>query len=311
MLICFFYLNYYFLIPKFYFKKKYSVYALLTIVCFFITMFLPGLLFNVSARPQQLPPPMERNVTDRSKPPPPRPPNGFGPGIFPGENILFANFRQHIFLFLAAFFFSLLLRIRERWLQAEKEKLRAELSYLRAQVNPHFLFNTLNSIYSLAINKSDDTATAVVKLSEMMRYVLHDAVHHSVSLQKELNYIRDFIALQELRFGKNVPVSFEVTGDPEGLQIAPLLLITFVENAFKYGVNAEEDMLIKVSVDIREAVLRLNVFNKKVKVQHRESSGFGIGNAKNRLELLYPKKYNLSIMETSRNFTVSLTMNLQ
>ena len=131
-----------------------------------------------------------------------------------------------------------MLKINSRLKLAEKEKVNAELSYLKAQINPHFLFNTLNSIYSLAIEKSDYTATAVVKLSSMMRYVITDASHKFVPLEKEINYISNYIELQKLRIDSSIKLMYTVTGDISDKKIAPLVLISFIENAFKYGVNA-------------------------------------------------------------------------
>lgn len=294
LLILFFYFNYYVLVPRLYSKTKYFQFTLIVLACFIITMLLPGLM-----------PGGEHGMR-----PPPRYPDAFPRP--PAPNRFFFNVRQHVFLFLASFFFSLMLRIRERLHQAEEEKLQSELSYLKAQVNPHFLFNTLNSIYALAIEKSDDTATAVVKLSGMMRYVLSDAVHDFVPLEKEINYIQDFVELQELRFGKNMPIQFRVNGIKEGRRIAPLILITFVENAFKYGVNAEAEMFIDVEINIEADTLRMKVYNKKVKVQQQmeTSNRVGIENTRNRLRLLYPSTHELIISETVEDYTVLLTLTL-
>ncbi|MBX2921120.1 MAG: histidine kinase [Chitinophagaceae bacterium] len=294
LLILFFYCNYYILVPRLYSKGKYFQFTAIIILCFFITMALPGLM-----------PGMEHEM--RSSPQ--------HPGRFPrppAPNRLFFNVRQHIFLFLASFFFSLMLRLREKLRQTEEEKLQSELSYLKAQVNPHFLFNTLNSIYALAIEKSDDTATAVVKLSGMMRYVLSDAVNDFVPLEKEISYLQDFVELQELRFGSDIPVRFTVNGVADGKRIAPLILITFVENAFKYGVNAEAEMLIDIEINIENNMLRMKVYNKKVKIQQQteNSNRLGIQNTKNRLALLYPGKHDLIINETEKDYTVLLTLTL-
>ncbi|MBN8857781.1 MAG: sensor histidine kinase [Sphingobacteriales bacterium] len=298
-LILFFYLNYYFLIPRFYFPEKYVQYFLIVILCFIAISAIPQLFFR---------PPMEL-----------RPPPGFSPGRepFPRREMPggggWGMLRQNIFLFLAIFFFSLLLRISNRWRAVEKEKTGSELSYLKAQINPHFLFNTLNSIYALAIEKSDDTATAIVKLSAMMRYVLADAGNDYVPLEKEISYINDYVELQELRFGKAVPLELSVTGSPAGLKIAPLLLITFVENAFKYGLNAEDDAFIRIAIYIEDAMLKMQVYNRIVKVQQGMADGHGVGisNTKSRLDLLYPSRHELHIKNTGKDFTVLLTLNLQ
>lgn len=303
LLIVFFYFNYYFLIPRFYFPKKYFLYFLLILTCFFVIHSLPQLLaFHnepFTPRPDHLMP-------ERPIPPPNRPMMRKPQGEW-------FNLRQNIFLFLAIFFFSLVLRISNRWRESEKEKLDRELSYLKAQINPHFLFNTLNSIYSLAINKSDETATAIVKLSGMMRYVLSDATQEYVSLVKEINYLQDYIELQELRFGNAMHLDFFVEGDFAGKKIAPLLLIAFVENAFKYGVNAEEDTHIYISVLVKDYILTMKVYNHKVKtnVMDKDQHGVGIENTKNRLRLLYPSKHTLEIKNTAKDFDVLLTLNLQ
>ncbi|MFT3702590.1 MAG: sensor histidine kinase [Agriterribacter sp.] len=307
LLLLFFYFNYYFLIPRYYFSEKYFIYFAIIIVCFFSISFLPQLLMagnpgNSHEAPhftenRPHPSPMPPFMEDRPHPPP------FG-GWHSGT--------QNIALFLALFFLSLMLRISDRWRKAEKEKTERELSYLKAQINPHFLFNTLNSIYSLAVNKSDETASAVVKLSGMMRYVLTDATHDFVPLQKEIDYIKDYIELQELRFGTAVPITFSVTGTAIGYKIAPLMLITFVENAFKYGLNAEDDSLIKISIDINDRILTVMVYNKKVRVQPDPLNrhGVGISNTKARLALLYPARYELTITNTDKDFTILLTLNI-
>lgn len=304
LLIVFFYLNYYFLIPRVYFSKKYFLYFLLILLCFFIIHSLPQML---SVHNQPFAPRPDNLMPDRFMPPPQNKPMMRKPQ---GE---WFSLRQNIFLFLAIFFFSLVLRISYRWREVEKEKSDRELSYLKAQINPHFLFNTLNSIYALAINKSDETATAIVKLSGMMRYVLSDAAQEYVSLGKEINYLQDYIELQELRFGKAIHLDFFVEGDFAGKKIAPLLLIAFVENAFKYGVNAEEDTQIHISIIVKNEILTMKVYNHKVKtnVIDIDKHGVGIENTKNRLRLLYPAKHTLEIKNTAKDFDVLLTLNLQ
>jgi LytS/YehU family sensor histidine kinase len=220
---------------------------------------------------------------------------------------------HNFFLVFAVLFFSLLLRIASQWRRSEKEKLNAELSYLKAQINPHFLFNTLNSIYALAIEKSDNTATAVAKLSGMMRYVISDAAKRFVPLDKELAYIKDYIELQRIRFGDTIQLYFDINGTANGKQIAPLILISFIENAFKYGVNAEEDSVIGIHMNIEENKLNMRVYNHKVNVQmaHEGKTGTGIANTKTRLDLLYPARHLLTISENEKEFSVSLTLILQ
>jgi LytS/YehU family sensor histidine kinase len=290
-MIVFFYVNLYVLIPKFYFKRKYIHFYVIVFVCFLSVTLIPYLLIQVH----------------------PNPPGALGPPPPPeGKSIIF-EFGHNFFSFFVIIFVSLTVKISDRWMQSERERLNAELSYLKAQINPHFLFNTLNSIYSLAIEKSDATATAVVKLSGMMRYVVSEAHHDLVPLEKEISYIQNYIALQRIRFGDAIRLSFTVAGDTHGRKIAPLILIPFVENAFKHGVNAEENSEIKIMIDIKGTILYLEVHNNKVSVVKTEDmqSGVGIENTRNRLKLSYPDNHVLSIHENENDFVVSLMLNLK
>ncbi|WP_133159402.1 sensor histidine kinase [Solitalea longa] len=311
--LTFFYLNFLYLIPNYYFKKQYITYFSSIIFCFLIVVLLPDSLIHKRPEVDHKPPAPAEFREPRSGKPEPDFDFKNDPGPMQGPRPSHFSFQlsQNLFLFLSALFLSLAIRINNRLRQTEQLRLNAELSYLKAQINPHFLFNTLNSIYSLAIIKSDLTPTAVVKLSGMMRYVISEADHQFVSLEKEINYIKDFIDLQRLRFDDSVTITFNVTGDITGWQIAPLILIAFIENAFKHGINAEESSLIKIDISIENDQLQFLVFNNKVTVDRaEESGGLGIENTKNRLHLLYPAKHNLVITDTPNSFSVSLTLNL-
>jgi sensor histidine kinase YesM len=287
LLIEFFYLHFFILIPRFYFQKRYRYYIFLLIICFII-MIVASQLIQLTVEPFHT-----------------------GPGGPPGLFDLF-EVSYDLFLFLVVTFISLTIRVNERWQQTEQEKTDAELSFLKAQINPHFLFNTLNSIYSLAIQKSDETAAAVVKLSDMMRYVTGEAHHDFVPLAKENHYIHNYIDLQKIRLDGTVQLQYQVIGDPSGKQIAPLLLIPFVENAFKHGVNPEEDSKIDIDIYITTETLTLQVYNKKVQVQQQQEakSGLGIENTRHRLQLLYPNLHELMIEETEKDFSVLLHIQL-
>ncbi|NUO03603.1 MAG: histidine kinase, partial [Saprospiraceae bacterium] len=214
LLVLFFYLNFLVLIPKLYFKKRYFVFAGAMLVCLIAITFIP---------PYFIPHQFSKNM--------PMPPE-----LGQGKLLLF-ELGHNFFGFLVALFVSMTMSINNKWKQVQEEKLATELSYLKAQINPHFLFNTLNSIYAMAIEKSDHTATAVVKLSGMMRYVITEAHDDYVALEKEIDYLGDYVELQKMRLENTVEVVYEVNGPVSGKQIAPLVLIPFVENAFKYGVN--------------------------------------------------------------------------
>lgn len=281
LLIGIFYSNYYFLIPRFYIRKQWIVFIAANVAAFALVTFFPNVLV-----PQE----------------------GPGPGGQPPT--FFMDLSHHFFLFLVVVFLSLALVFNDRWKQTEKEKLYAELAYLKAQVNPHFLFNTLNGIYALALEKSDQTPEAIARLATMMRYVLYEAEKERVPLEKEIGYIRDYIHLQEMRFDDALSLDFTCTGDPTGQRIAPLVLIPFIENAFKHGVNAEENSHIRIRLEIHPGRLYLEVYNHKVTTRGEPGSGgLGIENTRQRLEHLYPGRYNLDIRNAAGDFHV--LMNLQ
>ena len=254
VILLFFYFNYFILIPKYYFARKYLAFFLISLACFTLIVLVPNMLIGFKGGPPKegyewpannpMPMPSDRhpremqhspmeqademNRQDNNRPYPPDrpqspyPPPGMQAGDIPQPHhqavsrSILLDVGHQVFLFLAVFFFSLILRITDRWRQTEKEKLNAELSYLKAQINPHFLFNILNTIYSLAVEKSDQTGTAVVKLSQMMRYVISDAGHQLVPLSREIDYLHNYIELQKMRFGDQLPLSFTVTGQANG-----------------------------------------------------------------------------------------------
>ena len=312
-LIAFFYLSFYYIIPRFYFNKKYLPFFLLLIASFLVVTLLPSLLTGHFPFAHNSPPhpPLEHQPPPSFGPMPAATPLHREPPQEPNSNFIFV-ISHDIFLFFLVFFFSLNLNISSRYRKMQQEKADAELSYLKAQINPHFLFNTLNSIYALAIKKSDDAPAAIVKVSEMMRYVLYEADKDFVPLKKEMNYITNYIRLQEMRFKKSVSVSYETTGTPEGKKIAPLLLITFIENAFKYGVNPESESLISIVIAVNKNDLKMEVHNQKFFRSNAtmEAGGIGIENARKRLDLLYGAGYSLLIKDNAEDFFVSLKMNL-
>jgi sensor histidine kinase YesM len=208
---------------------------------------------------------------------------------------------------------GLYLRLRERVQKAEMEKRLAELSYLKAQINPHFLFNTFNNLYALAVKESaSKTADGMLKLSDMMRYIVSEASAELVMLQREIDYINDFIALQRLRINDEVKVTFTVNGVADNLQISPLILMPFIENAFKHGVNPDEKSEIEIRIDIEDNSISLHIKNRKVAVQQDQNGklGFGIQNTKNRLDLVYPGRYTLEMDDHKDWYTVHLHIHL-
>jgi LytS/YehU family sensor histidine kinase len=242
----------------------------------------------------------------------PRPPFVEPHRPFTLATFVFDEFRRHLFLFFTAVFFSLLLRTREHLSEVKEEKVKAELSHLKSQINPHFLFNTLNSIYVLSIKKDDRASAAIINLSGLMRYVIKDANDYKIPLQKEIEYIRNYIELQRARLGGTTQIRFVCSGDPDNKEISPLLLITYIENAFKYGVNPDEDdCLVEVKIHILDTRLRMFAFNKKVPLaKNTDSTGIGIANTAERLHLLYPGKHNIEIKENDKTYSVTLSLEL-
>ncbi len=206
---------------------------------------------------------------------------------------------------------SIGIKLYNRWKETENEKANAELAFLKAQINPHFLFNTLNGIYALTVKKSDAAPDAVSRLSAIMRYVITEAHHDTVSLELEIAQIRNLIELQKLRLTSSTTVTFEVSGNFSGLTIVPLILMTFIENAFKHGISTEEDspILIQLRVD-DERKLRFHVRNKKPKHRsgNHDSGGIGLENTKRRLEQVYGGRHDLIMRNGANDFLVDLVI---
>jgi hypothetical protein len=196
----------------------------------------------------------------------------------------------------------------------ENEKLTAELNFLKAQINPHFLFNTLNNLYYLAYTQSPNTTEVISKLSQMMRYMIYDSNHPKVPLGKEIEYMQNYISLERLRLNNQVPITLELVGNPDGVQITPLIFITFLENAFKHGVsNSHPDSWVEISIDIRQEGCFYRVCNSKVARTDKtagEKSGIGLQNVQRRLDLSYPGQYRLEVEEDARQYCVQLDLTL-
>ncbi|MGZ3920886.1 MAG: sensor histidine kinase, partial [Bacteroidia bacterium] len=195
---------------------------------------------------------------------------------------------------------------------AENEKLNAELNFLKSQVNPHFIFNALNNIYSLENKKSPDTGPAILKLSELMRYMLYETGAEFVSLEKEIEYLKNYIELQKLGLSKEIPVNFNIEGDFTNKKIRPMLLIPLVENVFKHGVsylsNSELFILIKISGNQIEIITR-NAF--KDGLTRNQKEGIGLANLTKRLDLLYFGNYKMDIVKENETFITHLRIILE
>jgi hypothetical protein len=197
--------------------------------------------------------------------------------------------------------------------EAENARLVAELNFLKAQINPHFLFNTLNNIYYLAYSKSENTTEVIAKLSQMMRYMIYEGSQAEVLLDKELEYMQSYISLEQLRLNNQLIIDFEVKGQIEGLTVAPFILIPFLENAFKHGIHSSSTKnWINLSLVVEGTQCSLRVRNSKqpVALNGNSKSGIGLQNVKRRLELSYPNRHQLAIQDKSAEFDVQLQLTL-
>lgn len=291
VLLITFYGNLFFFIPRFLFAKKSWIYFLILTFMIAAVFFIIGVIFIFSG--------FAPNALEETDP------------IL--EKIIPVIITNAIFLWLLAIVSSILWTFYKRLKEAERERLSAQIASLKSQINPHFLFNTLNNIYATAIDTSPQTADMVDKLSEMMRYTMKDTQQDFVLLEDELNYISNYIELQRLRLDRSVKLDFDTLDPIPTLQIAPMLLIPFIENAFKHGVNSEQKSHIKIEITMTGTDFRLSVVNNKVRVQQYTAarSGLGIENTKHRLDLIYPGKHLLVINDTEKLFNVSLYINLQ
>jgi two-component system LytT family sensor kinase len=192
----------------------------------------------------------------------------------------------------------------------ESEKKDMELQFLKSQLNPHFLFNSLNNIYSLAYQKSEKTADAILKLSEIMRYMIYESNDSWVNLSKEVEYVTSFVELQKLRFKDGASVVITINGEIDGQQIVPLILISFVENAFKHGVANDPEDPIKINIIANQKILHFSVSNKKSKTNKDAMGGVGLNNVERRLQLLYPDRYKLNIVNSATHYTTELMLDL-
>ncbi|HKO81250.1 MAG TPA: sensor histidine kinase, partial [Chitinophagaceae bacterium] len=201
-------------------------------------------------------------------------------------------------------------------LQKENEamQLGMELKFLRSQISPHFLFNILTNLVSLARKKSDHLESSLLMLSGLMRYMLYDT-GKKISLQQEVEYLENYVALQKLRFGRDVKIAFniELSQEEKNYHIEPMLLIPFVENAFKHGVGYVDEPVIEINLMVRQGVLVFQVMNKfdrATDTSKDENSGIGLSNVRSRLTLLYPARHELVIHTDKSLFSIHLTLQL-
>lgn len=196
--------------------------------------------------------------------------------------------------------------------QLKLEKRDAELQFLRAQIHPHFLFNTLNNLYGLALRQSPNTPDSILRLSGLLDFILYECNTERIPIGKEIRLIQDYIELEKLRFGDRLRLQFNYDTPEERWQIAPLLLLPFVENAFKHGASAANDeVYVKIDLDLKGRTLQFKVENSMTQKKHETangSKGIGLRNIEKRLDLLYSGNYQLKKSETAGSFSIDLNL---
>ncbi len=286
-----YYLNYLFLIPKYLFTKKFLAYTLVILLTLVISCVIVDLYYYFVVSVVQ-------NWHHRPVP-------IFSRGMW-----------VPLFPLLTGIAIGISIRLAKEWAKNEKErrelegeKLRSELAFLKSQINPHFLFNTLNNICSLARKKSDNTEPAIIKLSQIMRYMLTDSMQEKVGLEEEVEYLNNFIELQKIRIADKVDISFTIEDDNSFIQIEPLLLIPFVENAFKHGVSYNDKSRIAIALKTTKGELTFTVENSRPSTKDSMKlgeAGIGLKNVSRRLELLYPGRHQLEIRDTGSLYYIML-----
>jgi two-component system LytT family sensor kinase len=197
--------------------------------------------------------------------------------------------------------------------EQQQERLKSELSFLRSQISPHFIFNILNSIVYLIRSNAAQAESVTIKLSELIRHMLYTSEKEQIPLEKEIGYLENYISLQRIRFEEDVEIKLEIIGNPGSNYIEPMILIPFVENAFKHGVGLLNDAIIDIRIEIENEKFSFHVRNKiapELREEKDFSSGIGLKNVKRRLELLYPFTHKLDIQEKDNWFAVKLVLKL-
>lgn len=304
LVIVFFYINYLWLVPNYLSKSRFLVY--------FLTIFLMLSTCYFASKSYARHKYHTESLVQKS--------NSRQQGVSHHRPPRFRGYFSALFC-LTILAISTSIRVTEGWYSNEKQKkemenqkLGAELSFLKSQINPHFFFNTLNSIYSLAIVKSDRTPEAVLKLSELMRYIIYDTERKVVPLSKEVEYIANYIELQRLRLPDEVKVKLKTDlGDSDAV-IEPLLLLPFVENAFKHGVDVEKGGTILIDIKLTGNELKLHVVNPMVNDNSSiidKHKGIGVNNTLKRLRLLYQDNFTFTAGPVRNNYVVDLVIKIK
>ena len=301
-----FYINYLWLIPKFFIqgnKRYYFVTAAIVIVAFYFAIETTNTyIFPRQAQDKKIEAEFDKLSREGRLPRPPK--------------------QWHIYNYLFTSFlisgFSLGLRLADKYLEnekqrkeLEKERLNSELAFLKNQISPHFFFNTLNNIYSLVQINTEDAQKSILKLSKLMRYLLYETEHGDIRLSQEIEFMKNYIDLMKLRLAQKVDLQVSFPDQYNDTSIPPLLFIPFIENALKHGVSYRDHSFIHIRMDINDNEILFSCSNSVAKKSEDTSdSGIGLENIKKRLALLFPQKHQLTLKETDVLFHAELKINL-
>ena len=305
LLIAAFYINSFVLVPKFLLKNKTGIYFLIIVAVVAVIVMLNiyidewlNLHQLMDAAFHKNGPPKHRRGRDHS-----------------WDLIMLANIALVLGISTSITTIQKWQKDKQLHQDLEQDRVSSELSFLKAQINPHFFFNTLNNMYALTHVNADISRKAIHQLSRMMRYVLYDTQNSTTMLTQEIAFVKDYISLMELRLTDVVKIEFAQPAVLKDMAIAPMIFLPFIENAFKHGVSATQPSHISITINQKDTMIELNVVNTIIKEQSNnleEGSGIGLNNTKRRLDLLYPGKHALVINEnTAENiYLVHLTLNL-
>lgn len=297
-----FYVNYKWLIPRFLSQKKYLQYSLTLAACFLLVIAWPWIIHLL--QPHEGPPP--------HWPPPHMHPHP-EPGPHPHHRPMFKpDVGMHFFMSIIVLLVPLLMYSFNNWIKSVSEKNQMELRFLKSQINHHFLFNSLNTIYALSESGSPETSKAIFSLSTMMRYLLSDSQSDKVTLTKELELISHYIELQRLRLPSNMILHFQVKGEVPPYSISPMILMTFIENCFKHGIHTNKPGEINIDIHLLNNKIILDTKNEIHATNQSLDAieGIGVENAKRRLAHDYPNKYQLQLKEEAPYFYLHLEIDL-
>jgi hypothetical protein len=318
-----FLINVYFLVPKYLFQKKYLVYIGFSFLAILLIVGL-GIFLGIFLTPTQ---PIGMPPMDLGPGMPPMelggampPPIGYKLVPPPEEKSVYMNLADNIIIAILIVGAGTAVKILEQWLNEEgrrkdieKEQLKTELAFLRHQVSPHFLMNTLNNIHALIDINSEDAKNSLIELSTMMRYMLYETAHGQTTLKKEIAFITSYINLMQLRFPKKVTVNLDVPDKLLDAHIPPMLFISFLENAFKHGVGYQTESYVSFKLEQIDKRLKCIIKNSKHNTTEsidKSHSGIGLTNIRKSLILLFDKDYLLDIHENEKEFEVQLTIPL-